>query len=123
MMTLETESRHKNKADEPGEQSTNWRPRLNKGHRIKNRAAAKRSREKTKQYEQYLVVKEHEIAQERMYLNTCLIALKNEVLTLKNEILQHTGCDCEMIQRYIDKAAHSFGSGVAQSDTEAYLFL
>ncbi|KAK1452445.1 hypothetical protein CMEL01_16761 [Colletotrichum melonis] len=121
IMTLEKKGRHKSNGEELVEQSNAWHPGSSKGHRVKNRAAAKRSREKTKQYEQYLVVKEHEMAQEKMYLDACLTALKNEALTLKDEVLRHGDCDCEMIQRYIVQAARSFGSGVAQTETEAHL--
>ncbi|KAF9879335.1 bZIP transcription factor [Colletotrichum karsti] len=90
------------------------RPRAEKGkttYRAKNRVAAKRCREKTKQYEIDLANKEKKVTQERMYLDACVTALKNEVLTLKNQILQHSDCDCDMIQGYIARAA----SGVSIS--------
>ncbi|GKT62352.1 basic region leucine zipper [Colletotrichum tofieldiae] len=76
-----------------------------KTYRVKNRAAAKRCREKTKQYEVDLANKEKQVTQERIYLDACVTALKNEVLTLKNQILQHGSCDCEMIQGYIARTA------------------
>ncbi|OHW97684.1 basic region leucine zipper [Colletotrichum incanum] len=80
-------------------------PDRKKTYRVKNRAAAKRCREKTKQYEIDLANKEKQVTQERMYLDACVTALKNEVLTLKNQILQHGSCDCEMIQGYIARTA------------------
>ncbi|WYZ39172.1 hypothetical protein EsH8_III_001086 [Colletotrichum jinshuiense] len=82
-------------------------PDKKKTYRVKNRAAAKRCREKTKQYEVDLAAKERQVTQERMYLDSCVTALKNEVLTLKNQILQHGDCDCEIIQGYIARTANS----------------
>ncbi|KAK1978420.1 hypothetical protein LZ30DRAFT_216450 [Colletotrichum cereale] len=76
-----------------------------KTYRVKNRAAAKRCREKTKQYEIDLANREKQVTQERMYLDACVTALKNEVLGLKNQILQHGSCDCDMIQGYIARTA------------------
>ncbi|KAL0937685.1 basic region leucine zipper [Colletotrichum truncatum] len=81
-----------------------------KTYRVKNRAAAKRCREKTKQYELDLAAKEKQVTQERLYLDACVAALKNEVLTLKNQILQHGDCDCEIIQGYIARAANGVSS-------------
>ncbi|KAK2001195.1 basic region leucine zipper [Colletotrichum falcatum] len=80
-------------------------PSRKKPYRIKNRAAAKRCREKTKQYEIYLSNREKQVTEERMYLDACVTALKNEVLSLKNHILQHGSCDCDMIQGYISRTA------------------
>ncbi|KZL65392.1 transcription factor Atf21 (bZIP transcription factor) [Colletotrichum tofieldiae] len=81
------------------------RPEKRKPHRVKNLVAAKRYREKTKQYETSLVAKKGQVTRERMYLDSCVTALKNEVLTLKNQILQHGDCDCDLIQVYIARAA------------------
>ncbi|GJD04361.1 hypothetical protein ColKHC_13186 [Colletotrichum higginsianum] len=75
--------------------------------RVKSRAAAKRCREKTKQYETDLANKEKQVAQEREYLDSCVTALKNEVLALRNRVLEHGSCECEMIQRYIVRTASS----------------
>lgn len=86
-------------------------PGKQKTHRVKNRAAAKRCREKTKQYEMDLAARERQVTEERMYLDACVTALKNEVLTLKNQILQHGDCDCEIIQGYIAKAASGVCNG------------
>ncbi|EFQ26706.1 basic region leucine zipper [Colletotrichum graminicola M1.001] len=84
-------------------------------YRVKNRAAAKRCREKTKQYEIDLANKEKQVTKEHMYLDACVVALKNEVLSLKNQILQHSSCDCDMIQGYIARTASTVsvaGNGV-----------
>ncbi|KAK6224919.1 bZIP transcription factor [Colletotrichum tabaci] len=99
--------------DNEGEDSDTSRalrgPERKKTYRVKNRAAAKRCREKTKQYEMDLSNKEKQVTQERLYLDACVAALKNEVLTLRNQILEHGSCDCEMIQGYIARTASSVG--------------
>ncbi|KAK2738652.1 bZIP transcription factor [Colletotrichum kahawae] len=86
-------------------------PERRKSYRVKNRAAAKRCREKTKQYELDLAAKEQEVTQERIYLDACVTALRNEVLSLKDQILQHGDCDCDVIQGYIARAAGGVGAG------------
>ncbi|KAJ0365756.1 hypothetical protein COL26b_011939 [Colletotrichum chrysophilum] len=92
--------------DEDGESSLSPSgPERRKNYRVKNRAAAKRCREKTKQYELDLAAKEQEVTQERIYLDAYVTALRNEVLSLKDQILQHGDCDCDVIQGYIATAA------------------
>ncbi|WQF76260.1 Putative basic-leucine zipper domain-containing protein [Colletotrichum destructivum] len=101
------------KGDNKGEDSDISRalrsPERKKTHRVKNRVAAKRCREKTKQYETELANKEKQVTQKRVYLDACVTALKNEVLALRNQILDHGNCDCEMIQGYIARTASSVG--------------
>ncbi|OLN97228.1 Cyclic AMP-responsive element-binding protein 5 [Colletotrichum chlorophyti] len=91
----------------------------NKKYRVKNRAAAKRCREKTKQYEIDLAAREKQVTQERMYLDACVTALKNEVLTLKNQILQHGDCECDMIKGYIAKAAGDVSVGAGRPNNRS----
>ncbi|KZL78699.1 bZIP transcription factor [Colletotrichum tofieldiae] len=59
-------------------------PERKKRHRIKNQAAAKRCRKKTKHYKTDLANKEKQVTQERMYLDACVTALKNEPLGLRS---------------------------------------
>ncbi|KAK1974501.1 hypothetical protein LZ30DRAFT_560791, partial [Colletotrichum cereale] len=80
-------------------------PDRRKTYRVNNRAAAKRCREKTRQRELDLVAIDRHITEERVYLNACVATLKDEVLDLRNTILQHSDCDCEAIKRYISKTA------------------
>ncbi|KAL3297617.1 bZIP transcription factor [Colletotrichum asianum] len=103
-----------------GEQSESWRPGSRQKYRAKNREAAKRCRVKTKRYEEDLAVKSREIEQQRMYLDECVTVLRSEVLALKNEILQHSDCDCELIQRYIAKAAGAVSAGAAPARSQEY---
>uniref|UniRef100_L2G2B8 Transcription factor atf21 n=1 Tax=Colletotrichum fructicola (strain Nara gc5) TaxID=1213859 RepID=L2G2B8_COLFN len=100
------DTKYEGEGDEVGEQGESWRPGMKK-YRVKNRAAAKRCREKTKLYEEDLAVKEQEVTQERMYLDAYVAALKEEVLALKNQILQHGDCNCELIQGYIARTARA----------------
>ncbi|GKT53406.1 nitrogen assimilation transcription factor [Colletotrichum tofieldiae] len=99
------------KGDNKGEDSDISRalrgPERKKTYRVKNQAAAKRCREKTKHYETDLVNKEKQVTQKRVYLEACVTALKNEVLALRNQILEHGSCDCETIQGYIARTASS----------------
>lgn len=86
--------------------------RIKKGpYRVKNKAAAKRCREKTKQYEADLVAKEKQVMQDRAYLEAYVTMLKNEVLSLRSQILEHGECECEAIQRYIIRTANNVIGG------------
>ncbi|OHF01693.1 hypothetical protein CORC01_02884 [Colletotrichum orchidophilum] len=86
-------------------------PQKRSPYRVKNRAAAKRCREKTKQYEIDLVAKETQVMQQRVYLVACIRALKNEVLSLRSQILDHGECSCEEIRRYIARTATIISAG------------
>ncbi|KXH58335.1 basic region leucine zipper [Colletotrichum nymphaeae SA-01] len=90
----------------PGEGASDAKPYQKTPYRVKNRAAAKRSREKTKQYEISLTAKERQLTQDRLHLNACITTLKNEVLSLRTQILEHGGCNCEMIRGYITRTAN-----------------
>ncbi|KAK1975249.1 hypothetical protein LZ30DRAFT_693749 [Colletotrichum cereale] len=87
------------------------RPGEKKPYRINNRAAAKRCRDKMRQNELDLVAMDQQITEHRMYLEACVATLKDEVLGLKNEILQHSDCNCEAIKRYITLAASGVSLG------------
>ncbi|KAK7434173.1 basic region leucine zipper [Colletotrichum acutatum] len=89
-----------------GEGASDAKPYQKAPYRVKNRAAAKRSREKTKQYEINLTAKERQLTQDRLHLYTYITTLKNEVLSLRTQILEHGGCNCEIIQDYITRTAN-----------------
>ncbi|KAK1701273.1 hypothetical protein BDP55DRAFT_15684 [Colletotrichum godetiae] len=88
------------------------RPEGKKTYRVKNRAAAKRCREKTKQHELDLTAQEKQVTQERMYLDAYVAALKNEILVLRSQILEHGDCDCEIIRGYIARTANNISIGL-----------
>ncbi|KAF3012310.1 hypothetical protein E8E14_000581 [Neopestalotiopsis sp. 37M] len=74
-------------------------------NRQKNRAATARCREKTQQYTQELREQERDLLSKKQSLKACIADLQDEVLALKTEILQHSHCDCDHIQRYLRAAA------------------
>ncbi|RYP75968.1 hypothetical protein DL771_002040 [Monosporascus sp. 5C6A] len=76
-------------------------------HRERNRIAAHKCRQKNKQNVEELQQQERELAQQNKYLNAHLNHLKDEVLGLRNEILNHGNCDCELIQNYIAETARN----------------
>ncbi|KAF2997780.1 hypothetical protein E8E14_002633 [Neopestalotiopsis sp. 37M] len=75
--------------------------------RQKNRAAAARCREKTRHYADQLRGRERDLSSQKAVLTACVADLRDEVLALKNEILRHSGCDCDHIQKYLTAAANS----------------
>lgn len=77
-----------------------------KNHRVKNRAAAKRCRDKSRQFEIDLAARERQVVEDRAYLEAAATSLRDEILGLKHQILQHGDCDCAMIQGYISKVAN-----------------
>ncbi|GKT67128.1 transcription factor Atf21 [Colletotrichum tofieldiae] len=87
------------------------RPDSKKTYRTNNRAAAKRCRDKTRQHELDLMAMDRHVTEKRMYLDACVATLQDEVLSLKNTILQHSDCGCEAIERYITKAASDVSLG------------
>ncbi|KAH8660078.1 hypothetical protein BX600DRAFT_438302 [Xylariales sp. PMI_506] len=76
-----------------------------KRSREKSRLAASRCREKSKKYIDNLCKRERKLATERATLQAAAAKLKEEVLSLKCEILKHGDCDCEIIQNYLVSAA------------------
>lgn len=81
------------------------KPQKKGPYRVKNQAAAKRYRQRSKQYEINLVAKEKQMEEDRIRLQVCATALKNEVLSLRSHILDHSECRCEVIQQYITRTA------------------
>ncbi|RYO85900.1 hypothetical protein DL766_003968 [Monosporascus sp. MC13-8B] len=76
-------------------------------HRERNRIAAHKCRQKNRQNVEELQQQERDLAQQNRYLNAHLNHLKEEVLGLRNEILNHGNCDCELIQHYIAESARN----------------
>lgn len=90
------------------------KPAHGKKYRIKNRAAAKRCRDKSRQFEIDLAAKERQVTEHHMVLEASAAALREEILILKNQILQHGDCDCEVIQAYISKVASQVSTASAR---------
>lgn len=75
--------------------------------REKNRTAAAKCRRKAKRSAVDLQERERELVEENSLLNAHAGLLRDEILTLKSEILCHGTCDSQVIQDYIMKAAQS----------------
>lgn len=74
-------------------------------YRERNRIAAHKCRQKNKQSVQELQQQERDLAEKNKVLAAHVGHLKDEVLGLKTEILNHGNCDDELIQNYIAKSA------------------
>ncbi|KAI1294407.1 hypothetical protein F5Y03DRAFT_317402 [Xylaria venustula] len=71
----------------------------------RNRAAARKHRQKVKQTAAELQRREKELSQQNELLRSHVGDLRGEIVDLKNEILKHSGCDCSVIRDYIAKVA------------------
>lgn len=79
-------------------------------YRERNRIAAHKCRQKTKQSVQELQQQERDLAEQNKFLNAHVDHLKEEVLGLKNQILNHGNCEDEIIQNYITESAKKLRS-------------
>ncbi len=71
----------------------------------RNRVAASKCRQKKKQRNSELEVSCRKAAQTHRSLVSAIAMLKDEVLTLKGEMLKHTDCDCGRIRTYLNMQA------------------
>ncbi|KAI0391818.1 hypothetical protein F5Y17DRAFT_478317 [Xylariaceae sp. FL0594] len=74
-------------------------------HRERNRIAARKCRQKTKQSISELQEHERDLHEKNKILLSHVASLKDEILYLKNEILEHSNCNSPLIQEYITNAA------------------
>ncbi|KAK1757103.1 hypothetical protein QBC47DRAFT_174960 [Echria macrotheca] len=73
--------------------------------RVRNRAAATRYRNRIQALGDKLEVEERQVEAERQYLLACANQLRGEVLHLRNEVLQHSGCGCPVIENYLSNVS------------------
>ncbi|KAI2629513.1 hypothetical protein GGR54DRAFT_266370 [Hypoxylon sp. NC1633] len=85
--------------------STPPAPGRNRRNRERNRVAAHKCRQKAKQSMSDLQVRERELSKHNRSLHDQAGCLRDEILGLKHEILRHSGCDSDIIQNYIARAA------------------
>lgn len=71
----------------------------------KNRIAAIKCRQKKRMWESELVARARELSAARACLRPCVTALREEVITLKTELLKHVGCGCTAIHEYLTQSA------------------
>lgn len=73
--------------------------------REKNRTAATKYRNKTKRSITELQETEHQLSEKHNILSAHVECLRNEILSLKTEILRHGTCESKLIQEYIMRRA------------------
>ncbi|OAQ64739.1 transcription factor atf21 [Pochonia chlamydosporia 170] len=74
----------------------------------RSRIASNKFRERKRNEIAQLESEEYTIEDANRQLRGMLDALTSEILSLKMQLLQHTNCNCELIQAYISKEAHHF---------------
>lgn len=74
----------------------------------RSRVASNRFRERKRNEIAQLESEEYTIEDANRQLRSILDALTSEILSLKMQLLQHTNCNCELIQAYINKEARHF---------------
>lgn len=79
-------------------------------YRERNRIAAHKCRQKSKKGVQELQQQERDLAEQNRFLVAHVDHLKNEVLGLKTEILNHGNCQDDLIQNYIAESAKKLQS-------------
>jgi DNA-directed RNA polymerase subunit M/transcription elongation factor TFIIS len=70
----------------------------------RNRVAASKCRQKKKRWMQDLASQADEATQRNKQLHMMVSQLKEEVLTLKNQLLSHRNCNCNVIQQYLQSS-------------------
>lgn len=76
-----------------------------------NAMAATKCRAKTKLVEAELEATERTMSAQNSELSAQVMDLREQVYALKNELLRHGHCDCEIIQRYLTNEAIKIGGG------------
>lgn len=74
-------------------------------HLEKNRVAAHKCRERRKQYISNLETRARDESSKNKVLREQCVALREQVLDLKNILLQHAGCGCWAIDQYLERSA------------------
>ncbi|KAM5344581.1 hypothetical protein ACJ41O_006663 [Fusarium nematophilum] len=79
----------------------------------RNRLAAERCRRRKQDKARALAAKEEALESQNRHLFSCYHMLKEEVLRLRTQLLQHTNCDCVLIREYIEREAQRAVDGLA----------
>jgi len=72
----------------------------------RNRMAASKCRQKKKKWMQELELREEEVDRRNKALHALVSELREEVLILKNQLLSHHNCNCNVIQQYVQTSGH-----------------
>ncbi|KAI9882520.1 MAG: 54S ribosomal protein, mitochondrial [Watsoniomyces obsoletus] len=76
----------------------------------RNRVAASKCRQKKKEWTSQLEIRARALQLQKDQLSLVVASLKNEVLALKGELLQHDSCGCERIRQYLHREADHLAS-------------
>ena len=74
----------------------------------RNRVAASKCRQKKKEWTQNLENKARELQKNNSSLRLMVDSLRQEVIFLKGEMLKHSTCNCEQIQKFLKQGSDSF---------------
>ncbi|KAK2593229.1 hypothetical protein QQS21_009069 [Conoideocrella luteorostrata] len=85
----------------------------------RNRIASTKFRERKRNEIAQLESEEYSIEDVNRQLRRVLESLTSEILSLKMQILEHTDCNCKLIQAYINKEAVNFVQSLQDDDSEA----
>jgi hypothetical protein len=91
-----------------GKGATSRKHAEHKRVRERNRIAANRFRARKKEDLTKLQCDEQAMEQRHMMLTSCVNDLKDEILYLKTQLLQHTSCSCTLIHHHIEKEAQRY---------------
>lgn len=89
---------------------TGQRPPEKNPQRQRNRLAATKCRAKTKLAVAGLEATERALHAEHVELSRTVMDLRDEVLSLKNQLLLHANCNSEVIQQYLLNSARDIGA-------------
>ncbi len=76
----------------------------------RNRVAASKCRQKKKEWTSQLESRARALQLQKDQLSLVVASLRNEVLALKGELLQHDSCGCERIRQYLHREADHLAS-------------
>lgn len=85
--------------------------------REKNRAAADKCRLRRRKQEDELKAKHEHMVEEHHKLSNDLSKLAEEIYGLRNMLLAHGACDCQLIQDYLKEAASTWVTRSAEEST------
>lgn len=88
----------------------------------RNRIAATKCRLRKRDEADALASREQAMEDHHRYLSTCFESLTAEIYQLKTQLLQHTDCDCSLIQKYITNEAKKSVEGLMSCSTAFHAY-
>ena len=82
----------------------------------RNRVAASKCRQKKKEYIGNLEERARELTSNRNHLLAYVATLKDEIIALKSELLNHSECDCVAIRDYLRREASLLSEHMGSSE-------